>query len=62
MDLNVSAFRIVQHLTGEKKVEPRSAAARAGGRAGGPARAQKLTSAERKAIALKANQARWKRK
>ena len=61
MDLNVSAFRVVQQLTTEKKENKRSVAARAGGMAGGPARAQRLTSDERRAIARKANRARWKR-
>ena len=61
MDLNVSAFRIVQQLTTEKKENKRSVAARAGGMAGGPARAKRLTSDERRAIARKANRARWKR-
>lgn len=61
MDLNVSAFRIVRQLTTEKKEDKRSAAARAGGKIGGPARARKLTAAERLEIAQKANQARWKR-
>ena len=59
MDLNVTAFRIVQKLTDEKKETPRSVAARIGGKAGGPARAQKLSAEKRKAIALKANRVRW---
>ena len=62
MDLNVSAFRIVQGLTTENKDDKKSIAARAGGRAGGPARAQKLSPERRKEIALGANKARWKRK
>lgn len=33
---------------------------RMGGKKGGPARAEKLTAAERRAIAQKAAQARWK--
>ena len=61
MDLNVSAFRIVQQLTTEKKENKRSSAARTGGRVGGPARAAKLTSEQRKEISVKANKARWKR-
>ena len=59
MDLNANAFRIVNTLTGEKKDDKRSVAARAGGVAGGPARARKLTSEQRREIALKANKARW---
>ncbi len=59
MDLNVAAFRIVQGLTTDKKEDKRVSAARAGGRIGGPARAAKLTTERRRAIALKANAARW---
>lgn len=62
MDLNVSAFRIVQQLTTENKDDKRVVAARAAGRVGGPARALKLTPQRRKEIAVKANKARWKRK
>jgi hypothetical protein len=62
MDLNVSAFRIVQRLTEEKKENTRSAAGRAGGKSGGPARAAKLSSERLREIALKANRARWRRK
>jgi len=62
MDLNTSAFRIVQHLTTENKEDNRSNAARAGGRIGGPARALKLTPERRIQIAIKANKARWKKK
>lgn len=62
MDINVSAFRIVQHLTTENKDDKRSTAARSAGQAGGKARAMKLSGEERKAIAVKANQARWQRK
>ena len=58
MDLNVSAFRIVQKLTTENKDDKRSSAGRAGGKVGGPARALKLTPEERKAISVKANKAR----
>ena len=61
MDLNISAFRIVQNLTTETKDDKRVAAARVGGKAGGPARARKLSSERRREIALKANKARWKR-
>jgi hypothetical protein len=64
MDLNRNAFRIVQSLTDitENKtiISKRQVAARLGGVAGGPARAKKLTSAERRAIAVKASRARWK--
>jgi hypothetical protein len=63
MDLNANAFRIVQHLTtNEKKEDKRVAAARRGGRAGGPARALKLTAEQRREIAVKANEARWQKR
>ena len=62
MDLNLTAFRIVQILTEEKKDNTRSAAGRVGGKAGGPARAAKLSPERLREIALKANRARWKRK
>jgi hypothetical protein len=62
VDLNTNAFRIVNTLTTENKNDKRSAAARAGGKVGGRARAMKLTSAERRVIALRANKARWAKK
>ncbi len=60
MDLNVSAFRIVQSLTTENKDDKKSSAARAAGKIGGLARARKLTPERRKEIAANANRARWK--
>ena len=68
MDINELAFNIVQQATGQKpKPEPapeKNPAAvtlgRLGGLKGGKARAEKLSSAKRKAIAKKAAQARWK--
>ena len=60
MDLNVTAFRIVKTLTTETKDDKRIMAARAGGKAGGPARARKLSAEQRRKIAMKANRARWK--
>jgi hypothetical protein len=61
MDLNVSAFRIVQRLTSEEnKEDKRSSAASIAGKSGGRARALKLSQQERLAIAIKANRARWK--
>jgi hypothetical protein len=59
VDVNRNAFRIVRSLTEGKKEDPRTAAARRGGKAGGPARAQRLTPEERRAISVKANRARW---
>lgn len=61
MDLNSTAFRIVQQLTTEKKENKRTSAAREGGRVGGRARADKLTPERRKEIAVNANKVRWKR-
>ena len=61
MDLNVTAFRIVNNLTTEKKEDKRVSAGRAGGKVGGPARARKLTPEQRTEIASKANVARWEK-
>lgn len=61
MDLNVTAFRIVQNLSTEKKADKRSSAARAGGKVGGPSRARRLTAEPRSKLAVAANMARWKR-
>jgi hypothetical protein len=61
VDLNVTAFRVVQSLTSEKAVDKRTAAARVAGKRGGPARALSLTKEERQAIAVKANRARWEK-
>ena len=60
MDLNVNSFRIVQQLTTENKEDKKTQAGRAGGKVGGPARANRLTPERRKEIAKKANKARWK--
>jgi hypothetical protein len=66
-DLNEKAFSIVQKLTGqapEEKSEKNPAAValgRLGGLKGGKARAEKLTARQRKAMARKAANARWKR-
>jgi len=60
MDLNVTAFRIVQHFSEENKEDKRSVSAREAGKVGGAARAKKLTPSERRAIAIRANAARWK--
>jgi hypothetical protein len=62
VDLNVSAFRIVQQLSTENKEDKRSSSARIAGKSGGPARARKLTPARRKEIAMKANEARWNKR
>ena len=69
-DLNQIAFRVVQQATGQMpKEEPppeKNPAAvtlgRLGGLKGGKARAEKLSSAKRKAIAKKAAKARWGQK
>lgn len=61
MDLNKNAFRIVRSLTEEKEVEsPRKVSASQAGKAGGRARANRLTSSERHDIAVKASRARWR--
>lgn len=68
-DVNEGAFRVVAEATSEGR-EPdkdavRAAAAalgRRGGLKGGPARAERLSPAKRKAIAKKAALARWTRK
>jgi hypothetical protein len=61
MDLNSTAFRIVEALTNENKEDARVSAARIGGKHGGPARAAVLSPERRKEIAVKANRARWDR-
>jgi hypothetical protein len=64
MDLNVRAFRLVQHVVADPpstKVPSRDAAKR-GGIKGGRARAESLTSERRAEIARRASQARWGRK
>jgi hypothetical protein len=57
MDLNTNACRIVAIAIGEKR--PKSAAKVKAGKIGGDARARKLSKAQRKKIAVKANRARW---
>jgi hypothetical protein len=69
-DFNVLAWEAIQQATGQMpKPEPlaeKNIAAvtlgRLGGLKGGKARAQKLTAAERKEIARKAAEARWRSK
>ena len=61
MDLNVRAFRLVQHVVADPpstKVASREGAVR-GGIKGGRARAQSLSSERRAEIARKASEARW---
>lgn len=70
-DINLLAARIVGDATEEEQETSEPPApeknpsavklGRLGGRKGGPARAAKLTSEERKEIAKKAAQARWAR-
>jgi hypothetical protein len=63
MDVNSNAFRIVSSLTAENKGDrKKTEASRAGGIAGGAARAAKLSPQRRKDIAIKANAARWSKK
>jgi hypothetical protein len=70
-DLNETAFAIVQQATGQAPDQPQPKPAknpaavelgRLGGLKGGKARAKKLTAQERREIAAKAAQARWKPK
>lgn len=69
-DVNVTAFEILQAVTGEpskKKALPEKnpaavALGRLGGLKGGKARAAKLTTKQRKAIATQAARARWKKR
>ena len=63
MDLNVQAFRLVQEATDDASAEKRRrrATSKRGGLMGGKARAASLSPEDRKAIAQKANQARWSR-
>lgn len=61
MDLNSNAFRIVQSLTQEKPNNSKADSARAAGKIGGRTRANRLTSEERRAIAIKGSQARWRK-
>jgi hypothetical protein len=64
-DVNARVFAIGQIATGEAEAPQESAKAvsgRKGGTKGGRARADKLTSEQRKEIARKAAAARWKSK
>lgn len=64
-DINVLAASIVKEATGEPLPEKNPAAValgRLGGLKGGKARAEKLTSKQRKQIAQKAAQVRWVKK
>jgi hypothetical protein len=71
-DFAINAFRVVQEATGQVEPEPQKplstegknpaavALGRLGGLKGGKARAAKMTPEQRKEIAKKAAQARWK--
>jgi hypothetical protein len=68
-DLNQRAKNIVDLATGDAEPTPQRAKnpaavelGRLGGLVGGKARAKKLTSQERSAIAKKAAEARWKKR
>ncbi len=66
-DFAVTAFRVVQEATGQAEPEPEKpkkqfdakALGHKGGLKGGRARAEKLTSEQRKEIAKKAANKRW---
>lgn len=68
-DINVLASQIVEEATGEATSKPEDstknpaavALGKLGGLKGGKARAEKLTPEQRKEIAKRAAQARWKR-
>jgi len=73
-DFSVTAFRVVQEATEERQPESEQeetllegknphavALGRLGGKKGGKARMQKLTPEQRKEIARKAAQVRWKK-
>jgi hypothetical protein len=68
-DINILASQIVEEATGEATPKPGNsiknpaavALGRLGGLKGGKARASKLTAEQRKEIAKKAAEARWKR-
>lgn len=61
MDINISAFRLVQEATAGVSEEDmrKRVVTRKGGLIGGRARAASLSPDRRREIALKANQARW---
>ncbi len=69
-DFAINAFRVVQEATGQVEPEPKKARkeydykalGHAGGLKGGKASAEKLTPEQRREIAKKAAQARWKTK
>ena len=64
-DINVLATQIVGEATNESAIVKNPAAValgRLGGLKGGKARAEKLTTEQRKEIAQKAARARWKTK
>jgi hypothetical protein len=67
-DMNILASQIVEEATGKNSCQLETsknpaavALGRLGGLKGGKARASKLTAEQRKAIAKKAAEARWKR-
>ena len=60
-DVNVIASNIIGQVTGESSKNPNAVAlGRLGGLKGGKARADKLTPEQRKEIAKKAANSRWK--
>ena len=63
MDTNKLAHKITTQATEQKRKNPAAVAlGRLGGLVGGKARAKKLTSQQRKEIAKRAANARWKNK
>ena len=63
MDMNKLAKKITNEATKEKEKNPAAVAlGRLGGKKGGPARARKLTAAQRSHIAKNAALSRWNKK
>jgi hypothetical protein len=58
-DLNKRAFDIVRIASGEKDDAPKAAGPSKAGKAGGDARAKRMSSDERQRIAKMAAKARW---
>lgn len=61
MDLNETAFAVVQKATADADEEPKDARFVQSGRRGGQARAARMTAKQRSEAARKAVNARWAR-
>jgi hypothetical protein len=60
-DLNRRAFQIVRIASGEVEDKGKAERPATAGKAGGKARAERLTSAQRREIAKRGSSARWKK-